>query len=102
MIITICFQYCAGKEPYMQYGCIFVNEIKNWQIHFQKCLQQYYIQSGLLKKNEYMDIELYDNNVIMYDHQLQMFPTSYQDYNLFIDTTNDYFIYNGSKYDYEK
>lgn len=95
---SICFQYSIGKDPYMQYGCIVFNEIDDWQKYIQISLQQYYRENGLLRKDEYMDIILYDSNIIVYDYKIEPFSSqnNYFDYNLYIDILNNSFIYNGT------
>lgn len=96
---TVCFQYCLGEEPYIQYGCIITIDTNEWQPYVQKCLEHYFNKEKLLKENHFMDIELYDKNVIIYPHRISMSGDSfiYGDYNLYIDIPNNYYVFNGSK-----
>lgn len=97
---SICFQYSIEKDPYIQYGCIVLNKENegHWQNYVQKSLQQYYRENDMLKTDEYMDIILYDSNVLVYDYKVELFSCSdnYFDYNLYIDTLNNRFVYNGT------
>lgn len=99
MTQSICFQYSIGKDPYMQYGCIVLNEKdSNWEKYVQRSLQQYYRENNMLKKDEYMDIILYDSHGLVYDYKVEPFSSSnnYFDYNLYIDTSTNTFIYHGT------
>lgn len=102
---SLCFQYSIGSDPYIQYGCIITNEeiINNnqWQPHVQKSLQHFFIEKNLLKKNEYMDIVLYDTNVIIYPYRVECisYTNSFGgDYNLYIDIPNNCYVFNGHKH----
>jgi len=95
---SICYQYSIGNDTYIQYGCIILNETTHdWQKYVQRSLQQYYIENKMLKENEYVDILLYDSNVLIYDYKIELFSASnnYFDYNLYIDTLANTFTYNG-------
>lgn len=105
---SICFQYCVGEEPYIQYGCLVAEKSvidgNEWQTHIQKCLQHFFHKTNLLAKNKHIDIELYDNNVIVYDYRVYLSPCDVNsekfngDYNLYIDVPNRYYMFNGTKY----
>lgn len=103
---SVCFQYCIGNESYIQYGCIVaakeIIEKQEWQPYIQRCLEHFFItKSGLLKENEYMDVELYDTHVILYPHRVALSVHSGSpvcgDYNLYIDVPNHYYAFNGHK-----
>jgi len=102
---SLCFQYSIGSEPYIQYGCIITNkdtiEMNEWQSYIQKSLQHFFNEKHLLKPNEYMDIELYDTNVIVYPYRIDCISSVNSlggDYNLYIDVPNHYYVFNGHKY----
>ena len=95
---SICFQFSIGNDTYMQYGCVVMNPDQGeWQKYVQISLQQYYIENKLLKNDEYVDIILYDANILVYDYKVEPYSSSNDrfDYNLYIDTLGDIFTYNG-------
>jgi len=93
---TLCFQYCVGEDPYVQYGCIVANKdtIKKneWQSYISLCLEHFFNTKGLLQSNQYIDIELYDNDVLMYPYRL----SGHNDYNLYIDVIHKQYVFNGN------
>lgn len=102
---SVCFQYCIEKEPYIQYGCLVADkqiiEKNKWQSYIQKCLEHFFTKNKLLQENKYMDIELYDANVILYPHRVAYSVHSTTpvcgDYNLYVDVPNNYYVFNGHK-----
>lgn len=104
---SICFQYSIGDEPYIQYGCLVAEKtlIDNnmWQHHLQKCLQHFFYQRGLIPNHKNIDIELYHNNTIVYEHRVYLATCDVNsekfngDYNLYIDVPNNYYVFNGHR-----